>query len=196
MPPSITPSHGLTITQPTTDGTFILLLTQTKNPSKQDAETLQPIPGSSYLLPSPLQHQTQQPKTIQQFHQHLKAEQLDRWTLQIIVLQLPNDFALLRYLLFCSVGTIPISDTPVENSATSPPTNPNPTSIALLLPCAADPSVRRSTSEGTVGPPRTKLNKPASADHQSSPNTGEAPPTTAQNLTSRISKLKNFLQMN
>ena len=38
-------------------------------------------------------------KTIQQFTQHLKEEHLDRQTLQLIVLQLQNDFALLRYLL-------------------------------------------------------------------------------------------------
>ena len=59
MPPSITPSHALTLRQPMTDSTFILSLMQPKNPSKQDAETLQPPPGSSSLLPLRLQHQAQ-----------------------------------------------------------------------------------------------------------------------------------------
>ena len=72
MPSSITPFHGLPSTHPTTDGTFILSLTQPKNPSKQNAENLQPPPGSSPFLPSPLQHQEQcykaVHKTIQQFH--------------------------------------------------------------------------------------------------------------------------------
>ena len=90
MPPSITPSHAPSITQPITDGTFILDLVQPINLSKQHAETLQPSPGSSSFLPSPLQHPTEclqtVHKTIQQFHQHLKAEQLDRRTSQIIVL--------------------------------------------------------------------------------------------------------------
>ena len=144
LPPSITPSIAPPLGQPIPDGTFILPLIQPKNPSKQDAEILQPPPGSSSLLPSPLQHQAQClqaiHKNIQQFHRQLKAEQLDRKTLQIIVLQLQNDFALLRYLLFFSVGSIPISDTSVKNSATSQSINPNPnpTSNALLLLCAAE----------------------------------------------------------
>ena len=103
----------LPLRQPITDGTFILPLFEPKNPSKQDAETLQPPPGSSSLLPSALQHQGQClqaiHKTIQQFHQNLKSEELDRKTLQFINLRLQNDFALLRYLLFSEVGTIPIS---------------------------------------------------------------------------------------
>ena len=84
MPPPITPFYGSPITQSTTDGTFIIPLVQPKNPSKQDAETLQLLPGFSSLLPSPLQHQAQCRqaihKTNQQFHQHLKAEQLNRKT--------------------------------------------------------------------------------------------------------------------
>ena len=155
MPPSITPSHAPPLSQPMADGALILSLIQPKNPSKQDAESLQPPPGSSSFLPSPLKHQVQCPqaihKTIRQFHQHLKAEQLDQNSLQIIFFQHQNDFALMRYLIFSSVATIPISYTSVKNSATSPPINfnrnPNPTSNALLLPCAAEPSVRLSTPE-------------------------------------------------
>ena len=71
MPPSITPSHVPPLRQPITDDTFILSLIQPKNPSKQVAEPVQPPPGSSSPLPSPLQHQVQCPqaihKTIQQF---------------------------------------------------------------------------------------------------------------------------------
>ena len=104
LPPSITPSPDPPLRQPITDGFFILPLTHPRNPCKPDAETLQPPPRSSSLLPSPLQHQAQCleaiHKTIQQLHQHLKAEQLDRKALQRIVFQLQNDFALLRYLIF------------------------------------------------------------------------------------------------
>ena len=144
MPPLITHSHASPLRQSITGDTSILPLIQPKNPSQQDAEELQPPPGSSSLLPSRLQHQAQSlqanHKNIQQFHQHLKAEQLDRETFHIFVLQLQNDFALPRYLLFSSVGTIPISDTSVENSAISPPINPDPnpnptpTPLSLLIP--------------------------------------------------------------
>ena len=72
LPPSITPSPDPPLRQPITDGFFILPLTHPRNPSKQDAETLQPPPRSSSLLPSPLQHQAQClqaiHRTIQQFH--------------------------------------------------------------------------------------------------------------------------------
>ena len=101
LPPSITPSPAPPLRQPVPDGTFILPLIQPKNTSKQDAENLQPPPGSSSLLPSNLQLQAQCVqaihKTIQKFHQKLKAEQLDRKTLQTIVLQLQNDFALIAF---------------------------------------------------------------------------------------------------
>ena len=137
-------------------------------------------------------------RTIQQFHQHLKAEQLDRRTLQIIVLQLRNDFAILRYLIFSSVRTTPISNTSVKNSTISPSTNlkpnpnPNPNhkppSNTFPLPCAKEPSVRRSTPQGAAGPPRAKANNSGNAEFQFSPNTQEAPPLTAQNLISGISK--------
>ena len=129
MPRSIILCQAPPLGQPTTDDT-VLVFIQPRNPSKQDAEALQPTPGSSSLLPSPLQHQPQFLQaihtTIQQFHQHLKTEQLDRKTLQTIVLQLQNDFALLRSLLFSWVGSIPISDTSVKNPATSPPINRKP----------------------------------------------------------------------
>ena len=101
------------------------------SPSKQDAAVHQPPPGS--LLPSPLQHQANClqaiHKTIQKFNQHLKPEHLDRNTLQIIVLQLQNDFALLRYLFFLA-GKTSDKDIAVRNSATSPLITPypNPTS--------------------------------------------------------------------
>ena len=131
-------------------------------------------------------------KTIQQFYQHLKAEQLDQKTIQFFVLQLQIDFALLRPLPFSPAETIPISDISVKNAATSPPNNPNPASNAPLLVCAAEPSVRRSTPEVAVGPTRAKTNNSEKADFQSSPNTREAPQTRAQNLTSRIFKLENF----
>ena len=96
------------------------------------------------------------------------------------------------YLLFASVGTTPISDSSVNNSAISPPTtlntNPNPTSNPLSTPYADEPSVRRSTSEGFVEPPRTKTTNSATIGFHSSPNTLEAPLTTVKKLTSRISE--------
>ena len=70
-------------------------------------------------------------RPFQQFNQHLTAGQRDRMALQIIVLQLQNDFALLCYLLFSSVGTVPISDISDKNSVTSPPINPNPTLLQM-----------------------------------------------------------------
>ena len=100
MPPQAIPSHAPSINQHITDGTFLLHL-QPTNKSKSDAAVKQPTPGSSALLPSPLQNQANClqaiNKTIKQFNQHLKAEQLDRQILQLILLQLQNDFALLRY---------------------------------------------------------------------------------------------------
>ena len=203
MPRQIIPSHAPPINQPITDGTSNLPLIQPKDPSKQDAAAHQPPPGSSSLLPSPLQHQTHCLqafyKTVQQFHQHLKTEQLDQKTLQLNVLQLQNEFPLLRYLLFSSVRTILTSDTSVTNSTTSPLTNPNPnpnpTSTALLLPCTDEPKFRRSTPEGAVGSPRAKTNNAANAIFLSSPNTREAPPTQMQHLTSRIFKFEKDLRM-
>ena len=84
MPPSITPTHAPPLGEPFTHGNFMLPLTQPKNPSKSNAGTLQPPLGSSSLLPSPLQHQAKRLQaihtTVQQYHQHLKAEQLDAKT--------------------------------------------------------------------------------------------------------------------
>ena len=117
--------------------------------------------------------------------------------IKTIVLQLQNDFALLLYLLFSSVGTTSISRTSVKNSVISPPNilnpNPKPTSKALPNLCANEPSVRRSTPEGAVGSPRTKTTTSASIGSHSSPNTREAPLTLMQNLTSRTSKLANLI---
>ena len=197
------PPHAFPLAQPITDDIFNLTLIQPKNPFQQDAAAHQPSPGFSSLLPSPLQHQANclqsLHKTIQQFNQHLKAERLDRKTLQHIVLQLQNDFALLLFMLFSSVGTIPISDNFVEILATGPTIhpkpypNPNPTSNELPLPCAAEPSDCRSTPVGAVGPPGAKTNNSANANFQSIPNTQEAPSIKAQNLTSRIAKLEKIL---
>ena len=126
--------------------------------------------------------------------QHLKGEHLDRHTLQLVVLQQQNDFLLLRYLLFSSIGTISNKDISVKNSASSPLINPNPnlTSTGLQLPCADAPKLRRSTPVGAVGPPRAKTNNSANADFHPTPNTQEAPPTTVQNLASIISKLEKL----
>ena len=200
MPPPIIPSPDPLINQPITDGIFILPLIQPTDQSKQDAAAHQLPPGSSSLLPSALQFQANclqaVHKAIQQFNQLLKAEHLDRQTLQLLVLQLQIDFALLRYLLFTSVGTISNKDIAVKNSATSPLINSNlssnPTSNALLLPCADAQSLRRSTPVGAVGPCTAKTNNFAIADFQPTPNTQGAPPTTVQNLSSRISTLEKL----
>ena len=123
----------------------------------------------------------------------MKVEQLDRRILQTIFLQLQKHFALLRYLLFSSIATTPINDTPNNNSASSPPTNRNPTLTALSISCADEPPVRLSTPEGTVGSLRAKTDNFTNANFQSSPNTRKAPPTKVQNLTSRISKLEKLI---
>ena len=128
------------------------------------------------------------------------AEHLDTQTLQLLVLQLQNDFASLRYLLFSPVETIYSKDFAVRNSATSPLSNPkpspnpilNPTSSAFPLPGPGEPEIRRSNPVSAVGPPRTKTNKSANADFQPTPNTQEAPSTTVENLTSRIFKLEKL----
>ena len=159
-------------------------------------------------LPPSLQHQTKClpaiNNSIQQFHQHLKAEKLDRQILQLVVLQLQNDFAVLRYLLFSSTETIPNKDITVKDTATSPLSdttahpnpnpNPNPKPIlsAFPLPCTIAPKLCPSTPVGAVGPPRKKANNSVNADLQPTPITKEAPPTTVQNLTSRICKLESL----
>ena len=200
MSPQTIPSNALSINQHIADNTLLLPLLQPTNQSKPDAAVHQPTPGSSTLLPSSLQHQADClqaiHKTIQQFNQHLKAEHLDRHTLQLLVLQLQNDFALLLYLLFSPVGTISDKYIAVKNFATSPlfnpKANPNPTSSAFPLPGPGEPKLCRSTPVGAVGPPRTKANNTANADFQPTPNTQEAPSTTVENLTSRICKLEKL----
>ena len=109
-----------------------------------------------------------------------------------------NNLALLRYLLFYPVETISNKDTAVKDSANGPPYNanpnpkPNPTSPAFPLSCTEDPKLRRSTPVRAVGPRRPKTNNSANAYLQPTPNTHAAPAITAQNLTSRISKLEKF----
>ena len=55
MLPQNNPSHAPSNNQHITDGTFFLPLLQPATPSKPDAAALQPTPGSSAFLPSPLQ---------------------------------------------------------------------------------------------------------------------------------------------
>ena len=157
---------------------------------------IKPTPGPSTLLSSPLQHHANClkaiHKTMQQFNQHLEAEHLIRQTVQLIVLQLQNDFALLLFLLFSNKNIA------VKHSATShllnpnPNPIPNPTSSVLPLPCSDDPKLRRSTPVGAVGPPKAKTNNSANAHFQPTPNTQEVPSLTVQNLTSRICKLEQL----
>ena len=171
MPPQIIPSHAPSLNQHITDGTLLPLL-QSTHQSKPVAVAHQPTSGSSACLSSPLQHRPNCRQalhiTIQQFNQHLKAEHVDRQTLQLIVLHLQNDFALLRYLLFSPVETISNKDFLVKNSATSPllnsEPNPNPTSSVLPLSGPGEPKLRRSTPVGAVGPHRTKTNNTTNAD--------------------------------
>ena len=124
LPPQITPSHAPSINQLIADNTLLLPLLQQTNQSQPDAAAHHSTPGPSTSLPSSLQHQSNClqaiTKTIKQFSQHLKVEQLDRQTLHLILLQLQNDFALLRYLLFSPVDTIPNKHITVKDSATSP----------------------------------------------------------------------------
>ena len=196
MPPQIAPSHVPSINQHITDGTFVLPFLRPTNQSEPNAADHPPTLESSVPLSSPLQLQANClqaiHKTIQQFNQHLKAQHLDRQTLQLTVLQLRKDFALLPYLLFSN------KDNAVKDSATSPLINsipipnPNPTSFAFPLPCTDDPKLRRSTPVGAVGPPGEKTNNSANADFQPTPNTQEAPSNTVQNLTSRFCKLEQL----
>ena len=110
LPPLI-PSQALSNNQPIIDGTFILPHIRPTNHSKQDAAPHQSHLGSSSLLSSSVQHQANclqaTHKTNQQFHQHLDAEQLDRMTLQIFVLQFQNDFAILCYFFSPRLEQIP-----------------------------------------------------------------------------------------
>ena len=170
IPPQITPSHAPSFNPHITDGTFFLPPLQPTNQCKSNVAAHQPISESSALLSSPLQHQANClqaiHKTIQQFNQHLKAEHLDRQALQIIALQLQNDFAFLRYLLFSD------KDTATKYAATSPlislnpNPNPNPTSSAFTLPCTDDAKLCTSTPVGALGSPRARTINSANADYQ------------------------------
>ena len=190
MTPQLIPSHAPSINQSISDSTFTLPHLQSTSHSQQDLAAHQSPPGSSSLLSSPLQHQTNClqafHKTIQQFTQHLKVDQLDRKTLQLIALQLQNDFALLRYLLFSSVNKFSKKNIAVKNSGTSPLPNPipnpnpnsHPTSTALPLFFTGGTSLRRSTPVGSVGPSRAKTKNSDNSDFQLTPNAQETPPTT------------------
>ena len=204
IPPHINSSHAPSINRFIADNTLLLPLLQPTTQSKPDAAVHQPTPGSSTPLASSLQHQANClqaiSKTIEQFNQHLKADQLDRQTLQLILFQLQKDFALLRDLLFSPIETTPNKEITVRNSATSPlfnpkvnpNPNPNPPSSAFPFPGPGEPKLRRSTPVGAVGAPTTKTNNTANADFQSTPNSQEAPSTTLQNLTTRICKLEKL----
>ena len=204
MPPQITPSHAPSINQHIADNTLLLPLLQPINQYTRDAAAHKLTPRLSTHLPPSLQHQTKCLQainnSIQQFHQHLKAEKLDRQILQLVVLQLQNDFAVLRYLLFSSTETIPNKDITVKDTATSPlfdtNANPNPNPNPSSHPTSAfppsgprAPTLRRSTPVGAVGTAKTKTNNTANTDFQPIPNTQE---TTIQNLTSRICKLEKL----
>ena len=212
MPPQITPSHAPSINQHIADNTLLLPFLQPINQYTKDAAAYKPTLGSSTPLSSSLHLQMKclqaHNNSIQQFNQHLKAEKLDRQFLQLVVLQLQNDFAVLRYLLFSSTGTIPNKDVTVKDAATSPSldttTNPNPNAnpnpnrnpnpsshfhSAFSLPGPRAPTLRRSTPVGAVGTAKTKTNNTANTDFQHIPNTQE---TTIQNLTSRICKLEKL----
>ena len=212
MPPQITPSHAPSINQHIADNTLLLPLLQPINLYTKDPAAHKPTPGSSTHLPSSLHHQMKCLQainnSIQQFNQHLKAEKLDRQVLQLVVLQLQNDFAVLRYLLFPSTETIPNKDITVKESATSPffdtnanpkpnanpnpNPNPNPSShpISAFPPSGPrTPTLRRSTPVGAVGTAKTKTNNYVNTDFQTIPSTQE---TTIHNLTSRICKLEKL----
>ena len=198
VPPQLIPSLVPPINQYKSDNTLLLPLLQQTNHSKPCAAAHQPPPGPSASLPSSLQHQSNClqaiNKTIKQFSQHLKVEQLDRQTLQLILLQLRNDFALLRYLLFSPVDTIPNKHITVKDSATSPllDSKPNPIPNPASTACTEAPKLRLLTPVGAVGPPRPKTSNTTNANPQLTPNLQETPPATLQNLTSRICKLKNL----
>ena len=81
MPQQIIPSHTPSLTHHVPDGAILLPLLQQTNQFKSTATANQPTPASSAFLSSPLQHQANCLQsihtTIQQFNQHLKAEQLN-----------------------------------------------------------------------------------------------------------------------
>ena len=198
MPPQTIPPSAPSINQHIIDGTFLLPSFQLTSHPKPNAAINQSTPESSALLSSPQLHQTNClqaiQKTIQQLNQQLKAENLDKQALQLIALQLQNDFALLRYLLFSNKDTATKESVtrPIINPSPNLTPNPNPTSSAFTLPCTDDVQLHRSTPVGAVGPRRAKANSSANADFQPTLDTQEAPPTTVQNLASRISKLEKL----
>ena len=124
VPPQVNPLRAPSINQHITDGTFFLPSLPPTSQSQLNSAVHQPTPESSISLSSTLLHQANCLQaihtTIHQLNQQLKAETLDRQALQLIALQLQNDFALLRYLLFSD------KETAVKDSATSPIINPNP----------------------------------------------------------------------
>ena len=214
MPPQIIPSHAPSITQHIADNTLLL---QPTSQYTTDAAARKSTLGPSTHLPSALHHQTQCLQainnSIQQFNQHLKAEKLDRQLLQLVVLQLQNDFTVLRYLLFSSTKTTPNKDITLQDTATSPlfdpNVNPNPNVNPKLNPNANPnpkpsshfpsafplsgpraPTLRRSTPVGAVGTARTKTDNTTNADFQTT--SQEVPSATLQNLTTRISKLEKL----
>ena len=192
------PPHAPPITQTITDGTLKLPLSSRRTHLNRMQKLFNLLLDLQFFCSHlfNIRRKVCKQFTFQQLQQHLKAEQLDRKTLQIIFCHLRNDFVVLGYLFLTSFEITPISDTFVINSAISRPIilysnpNPNPTSNALPIPCADEPSVRRFTPERAVGPPRAKTNNSSNADFQSSPNTREAPVTILQNITSRISELE------
>ena len=194
MPPQIKPADAPSINQHITDGTFLLPSLQLTSQSKPKAAVHQSTPEFSALLSSPLLQQANClqaiHKTLQQLKHQMKAENLDRQVLQLIALHLQNDFALLSYLLFSD------KDTAAKDSANSPINNPNPnpnpTSSAFTLHCTDDAQLHRSTPVGAMGPSRAKTNISANAGLQPIFNTHEDPPTTVQNLASRICKLEKL----
>ena len=218
-PPQSIPLLTSSINQQPTDSALLLPLLQSTNQSTADTIARKPTCGSSTLLPSSLQNQTKCLQAInnslQQFNQHLKEEKLNRQILQLIALQLQNDFAVLRYLLFSSTETLPNKDISVQDTATSPlfnlSANPNPnvkpkpnpnpnpnpspqlSSSVFPLPGPRAPTLHCSTPVGVVGSARSTANNTANADSQPTPNTQETPSTTVQNLTSRICKLEKLL---
>ena len=181
MPSQTIPSLAPFINQHIADATLLLPLPQQTNQCMPNAAAHQPTPGSLAPLSSSLQHQSNClqaiNKTIKQYSQHLKAEQLDRQTLQLILLQLQNNLALLRYLPFSPVETISNKNITVKDSATSPLLNSNPNPNPNPIPTSSDfpLSVPRdhtlfcSTPVGAVGPPRTKTNNTTNANPQPTP---------------------------
>ena len=120
---------------------------------------------------------------------------LDRIPLRDIALHFQNDSALLRYLLFCSVGNISLYNNSVSHSIIQPKNKPNrnPVFVDTLLTTVDEASNFHFTPEGAVRPPRMKTTNSASIGFQSSFSTREAPPTTMQSLTSRNSMLEKLL---